>query len=1246
MDKTNSPGKKDNRSSASPQIPKKRSRVRQPLSCSVCRKRKLKCDRARPCGTCIKKSIVHLCHYEDDNRPPINHFLPPEQQLHPTHIDNNGYIITDQLPPQPPPIHYQDPYNNHNHNHHFQQQQQHHHHNTNNDSNFDPSLLHIQANGHNQFQHQPLSSHSPQGNHQYLPIPPPPPPPPQLQQSQHPPSISPAGYNSLIKMSQAQISIPTPPPATKSSTSTSNHSSPNRPPTSSGQSSYHTTTTNNYSNFNSSTISNINSKPKLNSISLPLPPPPPPPSVTTPSLPMPSTTKSSIFGMSLHHDNTFGQVSIPSPIPPINELSPSLLRLKSLGSNSDGVLSPTTIGVNDLLNPSRSNGGYNQLDNTIPPPTHENSNPTAQSVLSDQTAPSSKSISSPQESESFSSNSLVSIPLGANSSLQINALDTMDVFTNAVFSLHSTGNEWQQLGTLSYLGLTKSDPFITILRNFTVHLFRSDEFLNVIRNDATRKRRNSNGSLISIRSSRTGDENLSPVATKRPKLDNNGNGNANGNGNGNSSASLNTVSMPMNRSNSNDSNYLSNNANFTDAFDMISENDKPSNNTPLETFSPLVQQQYESPKKTPGDMAFMQSFYNGEQKRQEYYRFVEDEVSKILPDKTNLFQLFCRYFRFVNPFIQIVDEHALLFDINPILPKFLKFNHEKFTEVKIKSENDLRTLGIFLLVLKLGYQTMIHNDNEHNNYNEQELSIIDSMQQLDNPTFNRIINLCIADGLITARSSFKLVQLLALLYHYKGMSPDDSHGLSSADSQILLGTIIRHAFSIGLNRDPTRYTTFDNLAKNQVLIKTWRHLWWFLVATDAMSALNTGCNLNVSSLDGCDVEYPHVSEDPTGEMNKIYEVLAKICEHYRNIVNKINNLRQKPKVVEILKETNQMERIFFDFFGKDFFKDVVCKPAKEPTNGNGFEEASKEHMEKVVKVFKYCLFIQLRTNLSGMYYKIAIHYENEYDKSKTPSMKAGIELFKIYIKSVVQLVYIMSYVLDNSVYLFGKNFDYMLTASNERYMIKTHSFLTSFFVRLLHQKKELSFKVFKEISYMSRLECINNLFDIVLEDVELFVGDFRRLSKTYINSYRLYIITFIVLRQSIDNSDAFFEKAASDQLFFHQGTNMIEFFSQQELNHLCRLCRDWRNIKEAQKKYKDAKKNAINTKDTDDNDNEEIGFDPLKELESKLFGSSFFDDDNIFSNLNNLSDEILDPVACKEDLIRLFNIYGDFNDLL
>ena len=46
------------------------------------------------------------------------------------------------------------------------------------------------------------------------------------------------------------------------------------------------------------------------------------------------------------------------------------------------------------------------------------------------------------------------------------------------------------------------------------------------------------------------------------------------------------------------------------------------------------------------------------------------------------------------------------------------------------------------MVLKLGYQTMIHNDNEHNNYNEQELSIIDSMQQLITPLLTEL-SICV-----------------------------------------------------------------------------------------------------------------------------------------------------------------------------------------------------------------------------------------------------------------------------------------------------------------------------------------------------------------------------------------------------------------------------------------------------------------------------------------------------------------------
>ncbi|CAG98813.1 Hap1p [Kluyveromyces lactis] len=45
-----------------PQQKRKRNRV--PLSCTICRKRKVKCDKGRPqCQQCVKTGVGHLCHY-------------------------------------------------------------------------------------------------------------------------------------------------------------------------------------------------------------------------------------------------------------------------------------------------------------------------------------------------------------------------------------------------------------------------------------------------------------------------------------------------------------------------------------------------------------------------------------------------------------------------------------------------------------------------------------------------------------------------------------------------------------------------------------------------------------------------------------------------------------------------------------------------------------------------------------------------------------------------------------------------------------------------------------------------------------------------------------------------------------------------------------------------------------------------------------------------------------------------------
>lgn len=810
-------------------------------------------------------------------------------------------------------------------------------------------------------------------------------------------------------------------------------------------------------------------------------------------------------------------------------------------------------------------------------------------------------IAPTQSTASFSSTPLVTIPLGPNSTLHVNPYDSINVFTNASFSLNLEGPLWQQQGTLSYVGLTKSDPFIKILRNFAILLFKSGEMTQFIKMETLKQKKNS-GSPLSASSSTNNegspldfkrrrkydsptsqdveekdvdgepgdvvDEDALIVERIKMNTDNNSNEEDDeeddeGDDEVPQMLDLNegplNTDKPENKDTPNSSVSINSNmgANMSDQDSVCSSSTSPHRN----------KQRTKSNLNILNILPGLHSIYSGKKNRSQFYAIVEKAVLQIMPSRVNAFVLFCNFFKHVFPFIPIVEENSLLMDISTILPTFSLTTSESYSEISIDSENDLSIVGIFLLVIRLGYLSLIHNDETNNGCNDREKSIIKEMSKVNSETFISVLTLCISDKLIAQKSSFKLVQCLTLLYFYRKVVPDDCHGLGGADSQVLFGSVMKHAMSIGMNRDPTFYVAHEAISKRESLIKIWRSLWNFLITYDATSAMHCGTNLVLMNLDICDVQMPQV-EDKSGQMIHTLENIRVICDSYRNIVNKINNVKNKPKVIDILYETNHLERVFFNFFGKDFFKESICQRAKEAPSCSGFNITSKEHQEGYIKVIKYCTFIQLRTNLTGMYYMVAIHYENEYNESKTSSMNAGIELFKIYIKSVVQLVYIMSYVLDNSVELFGRNYDFILTSSNERCMIKTHSFLTSFFVRLLHHKKELSLKLPREPILKPRLEVIDTLFNVVLFEAELFVGNFRKLSRNYVNSYKLYVMTYFVLKQCTENPSVFFERTVNDERFSHEGTNMLEFFTTYELQYLCKLCEDFRAAKEQQQKIK------------------------------------------------------------------------------
>lgn len=742
---------------------------------------------------------------------------------------------------------------------------------------------------------------------------------------------------------------------------------------------------------------------------------------------------------------------------------------------------------------------------------------------------------------------LVSVAIGPNSILKINPLDTIHLFSDASFSFLIEGDNWQNNGIFSYVGLTKSDPFIKIMRNYTIRLFRSGDISQFLKFESmNRKKKFKNSSSSSNRSDL--ELGISPSSSITGRTD------------------TDDFSLKGGDDMTNNKDLDEEDVEAVDGLIVTkikAGKDDHETDEPI-IVPPLASDTFSLPKVLPG----LGTLYNSKGTRDEYYNIVEQAVLKILPYKKVCFMLFCRFFKYVYPFVPVVDENTMMVDLNSVLVEtFPQFSHESYKELSITTDNDLNILGSFLLVMRLAYLSLIHNDEIYNTFSEDEASMVAEMRRTPADTYISVVNMCSSDFRTEARSSFKLVQNLILLHFYRSVDPNDCHGLGGSDSQILFGSIIRHAMSMGLNRDPTKYLSLSSISKKTSLIRTWRLLWNYIVNLDAISAIQTGVSPNLKSLENCDVELPQY-DSKTGLLNDTALNIQSICQSYRNLCNKITNVHEKPKIIEILSETSHLERLFFKLFGKDFFKEYICKPLSgNPSRPNDID--SLEHEESYLKVLKFNTFIHLRTNLSSMYYMVAIHYENEYNESKTPSMSAGIELFKIYIRSVVQLVYIMSYVLDNSVELFGKNYDYILTASNERAMIKTHSFLTSFFVRLLHIKRTLTIKyqmleqkgeLQSDPSLELRLEATDSLFRLVLIEAELFVGNFRRLGKKYINSYKLYVMAYFVLKQCIENPDLFFDSASAGR-FFHEGTNMIEFLTVSELQSLCKLCEEFRVAK-------------------------------------------------------------------------------------
>lgn len=916
---------------------------------------------------------------------------------------------------------------------------------------------------------------------------------------------------------------------------------------------------------------------------------------------------------------------------------------------SDSFADPTQLSSRMPTRPAGFNYMYNTNTSQIPfpPPPVENSdlNLEANDLSAGEAAMLEPTITPRGISSSRrllnSSTNLMPIELGLKSVLMVNPDDIIDVFSGASCSLLIEGIFWQQQGQLSYIGLTKSDPFFNIFRSYAIRLFRSGEFSQFTASSKKRKNSQRSGSSLRLgpekKSKRSSGSSNEHTLAPADLYDNKAEANSETNSTkpeALSVKSLNSDTLEEDMHDGISAQEETDNAldeegdvdvDYTLVLSRISNNNLSSHN-----------KEFLIPRILPG----IRSFYQGKPNERQYLKLVENIVLRILPSSKTLFMLFHRFFKFVSPFIPILDETSLQVDLNQIFPEHFPKFEGKYRRISINNMDDLNTLAAFLLVIRLGYFCLTHNNSSYDIQNKDELTMISEMKKIGDDDYASLVDLCVPNDTKLQRSSFKLVQNLTLIYFSRGLIPNDSYGISGTDSQVLFGDIVRHAFAIGLNRDPSTYLAHASIYANEPLTNTWRNLWDYITSSDVYSAIGSGTTLNIPDMSVSDVKLPSI-QSRSGELREINNKKREICSSYRRIVSLISNVREKPKVIDILSECSQLENIFLDFFGKEFFNDLICGMKKSKQEWFDYDRIVLEHEECICKVLKFMSFVELRTNLSCLYYKIAIYYEMEAFKSNEVSMAAGIELFKIYITCVVQLVFIMSYVIDNSVLIFGRNFDYILTAYNERCMIKTHCLLSAFFVRMIHYRKEIDTKIEKNSESKDvietlklKMDVIDKLFVIILNEAELFVGNIRKLSRRYNNSFKLHVMTYYILKQCMENPDVFFEHDLKGDIFYNEQVNMLEILSVEELQNLCKLCEEFMVAKNELelllrlRKEQEGKTEHSTKSSNDSYEKKSSNYSPNSTLNS---------DFNFFGGLLDFQS----PDVQGEDILRFLEMYVD-----
>lgn len=348
-----------------------------------------------------------------------------------------------------------------------------------------------------------------------------------------------------------------------------------------------------------------------------------------------------------------------------------------------------------------------------------------------------------------------------------------------------------------------------------------------------------------------------------------------------------------------------------------------------------------------------------------------EKIKLLLPNKLTLWILIDRFFLYVYPFVPMIDEAWFRSEIKRLLGP-AEYKEDRFRTIRTEKRLDLAIFGILFILLRLSYLSTFSNnkaDNDRALASTDTSPLAETKYILTHPIDMDVINLaqiCLDQFDLHRRTNITVLQCAVFMRIYHYFSPEEGDGSDGGNSHVFNGMCLQIAFSMGLNREPTKFEpTQTDGRKNNI----GRKLWFFLKVMDMNQSSQYGFPMAVDdNYNDVLVPYYRPGNANVFDVNmekalcECIQLGTEINQQLREILRPTLSIKDKMKMKDLTEMITRFECQLSTRFGTlSNFTDGKTNPNDYPFK----------------KVFACKAYMNGKSFLVTLFYHFFLNYERE-----------------------------------------------------------------------------------------------------------------------------------------------------------------------------------------------------------------------------------------------------------------------------